>query len=241
MGVRSRERPKNTSSVGGYPTGARSGESHAIWSKVAGEGGRRWGGSRSAVAAATTITTITVAVATTRRGRSMRCGLRGIKAAIVGPIALTTVAAARVGGARGTTAVDRERRGAFLGRALGHGLLSESDPREDDVEGECLVSQHDTDGVETLVEAMEELRGEVDLRDGVINVGEAIREEFHAAGILRNGKVILFEIAILAVEDHETRGVIGEEVVLDLLPDGEGGGGTNDMIYHGVGEGGVEP
>ena len=45
----------------------------------------------------------------------------------------------------------------------------------------------------------------------------------------------------MAVEDHVAGDAVGKEVILDLVPEGERGRGTDDMIAHGVGESGIDP
>ena len=62
-----------------------------------------------------------------------------------------------------------------------------------------MVVEDDSDGFEALVEAMEELGGEVSLGDGMVDVGEGVGEEFHATGIFRDGEFTLFEVTILPV------------------------------------------
>ncbi|KAE8809413.1 hypothetical protein D1007_14006 [Hordeum vulgare] len=156
--------------------------------------------------------------------------------AVLGPI----VGGATARGGAATTSHSKGR-GALLGRALLLGLLGEGDPGEDSVEGEALITEDDTDGIKALVEAMEKLGGEIHLSDDVIDVSQAIGEEFHAARVFRDGKITLLEVAILAVENHVTSGAIGKEEVLDLVPESEGGGGAADVITHRIEEGGVDP
>ena len=52
------------------------------------------------------------------------------------------------------------------------GFLGQDYLREDGVEGQVLVTKDDPDHVEPLVEAVEELGGEIHLGDGAVDVGE---------------------------------------------------------------------
>lgn len=58
---------------------------------------------------------------------------------------------------------------------------------------------------------------------------------------LGHRKIALLEVAILPVEDHEPGSTIGQEEILDLVPEGVGVGGADDVIHHGVGERGIDP
>ena len=51
----------------------------------------------------------------------------------------------------------------------------------------------------------------------------------------------MLEIPILPVEDHEASNAAGEEVVFDLLTEGIGGSGTDDVVHHRIHKSGVDP
>ena len=137
--------------------------------------------------------------------------------------------------------MEGEHRGAFLSRSLRHGLLGQGDTGEHDVERQALIAENHTYGVKAFVEAVKELGGEVNLGDGVLDVGKAIGKELHGTCVLLDREIALLEVAILPVEDHEPGSTVGEEVITDLGPDGKRGGGADDMIHHGVRESGVDP
>ncbi|EMS62759.1 Carboxyl-terminal-processing protease [Triticum urartu] len=160
-----------------------------------------------------------------------------VGAVIAGATSTTTRATALAA----VTAGERKRRGALLSGVLRLGFLGQDDPREDGVEGQLLVAENDPDGVEALVEAVKELSAKIHLGDSMLDVGEAVGEEFHAPRVLGHGKITLLEVAILPVEDHEPGSTVGEEEILDLVPKGEGIGGADDVIHHRVGERGGDP
>ena len=102
------------------------------------------------------------------------------------------------GGAGGTggaaDAVNGEDRGGGLGGALGEVLLGKLHPREDRLkrrQGDS-VTQDDADGVEALIEAVKELGGEVNLGDGMVDVGKAVGEKLHVTSILGDGEIPSF-------------------------------------------------
>lgn len=168
----------------------------------------------------------------------------GALGAVVGVAggASTRGATARVGAAaRRTIALHGERGGALLGHAVRLGLLGQDDSGKNGVEAESLVAENHVNGVETLGQAMKELRGKIHLGDGMVDVGEAVGKELHATCVLRDREVTLLEVAVLAVEHHEAGDATGEEEVLDLVPDGKGSGGADDVIAHGVRKGGIDP
>ncbi|KAM3311280.1 hypothetical protein ACQJBY_031760 [Aegilops geniculata] len=170
--------------------------------------------------------------------------VRGMIGGAVGRAIAGTATTRRAG--RGATARRAATRhgecgGAFLSRALCLRLLRKDDAGEDGVEGKALVAEDDADGVKPLVKSMKELGGEIHLGNGTIDVSESVGEEFEATSVLRHREVTLFEIAVLAVEDHETGVAIGEEEIFDFVPEGVGGGGADDVIAHGVREGGINP
>lgn len=136
---------------------------------------------------------------------------------------------------------ESEDRGALIGGSVLHGFLREDDTGEDGVEREGLVAENDSDCIQAFVKAVEELRGEVHLEDGVVDVGEAVGEEFHAACVLGDGEVPLFEVAILMIEEHVAGGAVGKEEIMDFLLEGVGGGGAADVVDERVGKGGVDP
>ena len=114
------------------------------------------------------------------------------------------------------------------------GLLGQDNAGEDGVEGKVLIARHDPDRVEPLVEAVEELGGEIHLGDDAVDADETVGEEFYPASVFGDGQIALLEVAVLAVEDHEASGAIGKEIVTDLVLEGDSGGGADDMITHGI-------
>ncbi|KAE8817779.1 hypothetical protein D1007_04548 [Hordeum vulgare] len=157
--------------------------------------------------------------------------------------AVRMVSVVGVGVARRSSAREGKDRRALISCALGHGFLRQSDMREDHVKvhGRDLIAKSDPNRVEAFIEAMKELGGEVDLGKSVIDVGHAVSDELHTTRIFIHTKIALLEVAILSVEDHEPGNAIGEEVVIDLLLESEGGGGADDMIHRRVGKGDIDP
>ncbi|KAE8805558.1 hypothetical protein D1007_18380 [Hordeum vulgare] len=103
------------------------------------------------------------------------------------------------------------------------------------------IAKNDVDGVKPFVYAVEELSGEIHFSDGVVDVGETGGEELHATSISGDREIPLFEIAVLPIEGHVPGAAIGEEVVADVPPEIEGGGGANYVIDEGISQGGVDP
>ncbi|KAE8769202.1 hypothetical protein D1007_59229 [Hordeum vulgare] len=169
---------------------------------------------------------------TVRVGAVAMLGLRTTRAAVGG--------AATVGG---ITAGKSERGGTLVGGPLLHGFLSQDDPREDGVEWQRgrLVTEDDTNRVHTFVKPMEELGGDIHLGDGVVDVGKAVGEELNAVSILHDGEIALFKVVVLAIEEHEAGGLVGKKEIGDILPEGVGGGGTDNVIGEGIGKGGINP
>lgn len=66
--------------------------------------------------------------------------------------------------------------------------------------------------------AVQELGGEVDLGDGVVNVREPGGEELHPAGILGDRKIPLLQISVLPVQHHVPGSLIAEEVIAGPRP-----------------------
>ncbi|KAE8796939.1 Carboxyl-terminal-processing protease [Hordeum vulgare] len=196
--------------------------------------------STATATAASTATVTTVATTALLLGRMWVIRTRAIGGAVWNAVALGAPARAG-GGGGGARTGEGEGRSTLLGGAVCQGLFGEDDAGEHRVEGQALIAKDDADGVQALVQAVEELSRKVHLGDGVVDVCEAVGEELETAHVLGDGEVSLLEIGILAVEEHETSGAIGKEVVLDLGPDGIGCGGADDMINEGIGESGVDP
>lgn len=98
------------------------------------------------------------------------------------------------------------------------------------------------DGVETPVKAVEELHGEVRIRDRIADVGEAIGKSFKAAGVVRDRAVSLLEVVILAREVEVASPLVGEEIVFDMLPGRERiDGSAHDELKKGVHQGEEDP
>ena len=106
--------------------------------------------------------------------------------------------------------MNSEHSGAGVRGALSLVLLGEFDAREDGLErwqGNG-VAQNDPYGIKAPIKAMEELDGEVDLDDGVVDV------ELKVVGIGVWGRGVLDEVGeAMADEDHEEEGLPFVKVV----------------------------
>ena len=71
--------------------------------------------------------------------------------------------------------------------------------------------------------------------------GEAGGEKLHTTGVLGDGEIPLFEVAVLAVQHHIARRMVHQEVIADAVPEIVGGGSADDVVDEVVRKGGVDP
>ena len=196
-------RTEDAGGVRWHPTRSWRGKRHAVSREVAGEGGQQELRKRApttvvamstamdapAPAAIVTANGGAITAAMARVGRlllvRMTLGAVGeVLASAVAAIARAARTRVRAAALAVVTAGESEHHGALLSGALSLGFLDEEDAGEDGVEGALLIAEDDADSFEALVEAMEELGGESDLGDGVLDISDGIGEMFHALCIL---------------------------------------------------------